>query len=91
MRAAEVAVDAGRMGVGPRAGAAHRDRARCRSPRSAARRRLPPTAAAPGSLAAVLDARRALLDAELALIQQQQAAAKAWAWLHFVVPATEGS
>jgi outer membrane protein TolC len=44
-----------------------------------------------GALAAVLDARRALLDAELAFIQQQQAAAKAWAWLNFVVPAMEGS
>jgi outer membrane protein TolC len=44
-----------------------------------------------GSLAAVLDARRALLDAELGLIQQQQAAAKAWAWLNFVIPATERS
>jgi outer membrane protein TolC len=44
-----------------------------------------------GALAAVLDARRALLDAELSLIQQQQAAAKAWAWLNFVVPAMERS
>ncbi len=44
-----------------------------------------------GTLAAVLDARRALLDAELSLISQQQAAAKAWAWLNFVVPSTEGS
>jgi outer membrane protein TolC len=44
-----------------------------------------------GTLAAVLDARRALLDAELSLIQQQQAAAKAWAWLNFVVSPTEGS
>jgi len=44
-----------------------------------------------GTLAAVLEARRALLDAELALIQQQQAAAKAWAWLNFVVSASEGS
>ncbi len=42
-----------------------------------------------GSLAVVLDARRALLDAELSLIQQQQAAAKAWAWLNFIVTATE--
>jgi outer membrane protein TolC len=44
-----------------------------------------------GPLAAVLDARRAELDARLALIAQQQAAAKAWAWLNFVIPATEGS
>lgn len=44
-----------------------------------------------GTLAAVLDARRALLDAELGLISQQQAAAKAWAWLNFVVSSTEGS
>jgi outer membrane protein TolC len=44
-----------------------------------------------GPLSAVLDARRALLDAELALINQQQATAKAWAWLNFVLPAAEGS
>ena len=44
-----------------------------------------------GTLAAVLDARRAELDARLALIQQEQAAAKAWAWLIFVLPATEQS
>ena len=44
-----------------------------------------------GPLAAVLDARRAELDARLALIAQQQAAAKAWAWLRFVLPATEKS
>ncbi len=44
-----------------------------------------------GPLSAVLDARRALLDAELSLIAQQQAAAKAWAWLNFVVPNSEGS
>lgn len=43
-----------------------------------------------GPLSAVLEARRALLDAELALLQQQQAAARAWAWLNFVVSA-EGS
>src|SRR5512144_1733682 len=44
-----------------------------------------------GTLAAVLEARRAELDARLMLIQQQQAAAKAWAWLTFVVPALEKS
>lgn len=44
-----------------------------------------------GTLAAVLDARRAQLDAELALITLQQAAAKAWAWLNFVTPVSEGS
>ena len=44
-----------------------------------------------GPLSAVLDARRAQLDTELALIAQQQAAARAWAWLNFVVPAGEGS
>ena len=43
-----------------------------------------------GPLSGILDARRALLDAELALIAQQQAAAKAWAWLNFVGPVTEG-
>ncbi len=42
-----------------------------------------------GALAAVLDARRAELDAELALVNQQLALAKAWAFLNFVVP--EGS
>ncbi len=44
-----------------------------------------------GPLSAVLDARRAELDAELALITQRQAAAKAWTWLNFVTPAVEGS
>ena len=44
-----------------------------------------------GPLAAVLEARRAELDARLALIQQEQAAAKAWAWLQFVLPVTEKS
>jgi outer membrane protein TolC len=44
-----------------------------------------------GSLADVLDARRAELEARVALLQQQQAAARAWAWLRFVFPATEGS
>jgi outer membrane protein TolC len=42
-----------------------------------------------GSLAAVLEARRAELDANLSLISQEQALAKAWAYLNFVVP--EGS
>ncbi len=44
-----------------------------------------------GGLAAVLDARRSELDARLSLIQQEQAAAKAWAWLQFVLPITERS
>ncbi len=44
-----------------------------------------------GPLSAVLDARRAELDAELALINQDQAVAKAWAFLNFVVPGTEAS
>ncbi len=44
-----------------------------------------------GNLAAVLEARRALLDARLALLQQEQAAARAWAWLNFVLPVTEAS
>ncbi len=44
-----------------------------------------------GTLASVLDARRAELDVRLALIQQEQAAAKAWAWLQFVLPVTEKS
>jgi outer membrane protein TolC len=42
-----------------------------------------------GALADVLDARRAELDARLALIQQEQAAAKAWAWLRFALPDSE--
>jgi len=44
-----------------------------------------------GPLAAVLDARRAELDVRLALIAQEQAAAKAWAWLQFILPVTEKS
>ena len=44
-----------------------------------------------GTLAAVLDARRTELDVRLALLQQEQAAAKAWAWLNFVLPVTEAS
>ncbi len=39
-----------------------------------------------GMLAAVLEARRAELDVQLALVQQEQAAARAWAWLNFVLP-----
>jgi len=44
-----------------------------------------------GPLAAVLDARRGELDVRLAVIQQEQAAAKAWAWLQFVIPIAEKS
>lgn len=44
-----------------------------------------------GTLDAVLEARRTELEARLALIQQEQAAAKAWAWLAFVFPVTEKS
>jgi outer membrane protein TolC len=44
-----------------------------------------------GALAPVLEARRSELDARLALLQQEQAAAKAWAWLQFVLPMKEGS
>jgi outer membrane protein TolC len=44
-----------------------------------------------GTLTAVLDARRAELETRLALIQQEQAAARAWAWLQFVLPVTENS
>ena len=44
-----------------------------------------------GTLAAVLEARRAELDARLALLQQEQAAARAWAWLNFVLPVSEAS
>ena len=42
-----------------------------------------------GSLGAALEARRAELDARLSLVQMEQAAAKAWAWLAFVYPVTE--
>ena len=38
-----------------------------------------------------LDARRAELDVRLTLIQQEQTAAKAWAWLQFVLPVAEKS
>ena len=44
-----------------------------------------------GALSPVLEARRSELDARLALLQQEQAAAKAWAWLQFVRPMKEGS
>jgi outer membrane protein TolC len=44
-----------------------------------------------GMLVAVLEARRAELEAGLALIAQEQAAAKAWAWLQFVFPTMEKS
>jgi outer membrane protein TolC len=44
-----------------------------------------------GTLGAVLDARRAELDVRLSLVRQEQAAARAWAWLNFVLPATEKS
>ena len=44
-----------------------------------------------GALAPVLEARRSALEARLALLQQEQAAAKAWAWLQFVRPMKEGS
>jgi len=44
-----------------------------------------------GALSPVLEARRSELDARLALLQQEQAAAKAWVWLRFVRPTREGS
>ena len=44
-----------------------------------------------GALSPVLEARRSELDARLALLQQEQAAAKAWAWLQFVRPMKEGT
>ena len=44
-----------------------------------------------GTLAAVLDARRFELDVRLNLIQQEQLAAKAWAWLRFAHPDMEKS
>jgi len=42
-----------------------------------------------GPLANVLDARRAELDLRLSLLQQEQAAAKAWAWLSFITMTPE--
>jgi outer membrane protein TolC len=44
-----------------------------------------------GTLAAVLEARRSELAAQLALIAQEQAAGIAWAWLAFVLPVAEKS
>jgi outer membrane protein TolC len=38
-----------------------------------------------GPLSAVLDARRARLDARIAILNMELAAAKAWAWLANVV------
>jgi outer membrane protein TolC len=43
--------------------------------------------ASTGSLGAVLDARRADLDARIALANMELAAAKAWAWLANVIVA----
>ena len=42
-----------------------------------------------GTLTAVLEARRAELDITLALLQMEQAAAKAWAYLTYVLPVAE--
>jgi outer membrane protein TolC len=39
-----------------------------------------------GTLASVLEARRNDLDARLSLVQQELAAARAWAWLEYVFP-----
>jgi outer membrane protein TolC len=44
-----------------------------------------------GALSAVLDARRFELDTRLTLISQEQAAARAWAWLRFAFPVMEKS
>ena len=91
MRAAEVDGDARRMGSGTRS---RPQRIRDDMLPLAAQRREAALAAyrgGTGTLAAVLDARRAELDARLALLQQEQAAAKAWAWLNFVLPVTEAS
>jgi outer membrane protein TolC len=44
-----------------------------------------------GPITAVLEARRMELDARLSLVQMEQMAAKAWAWLAFVYPITEPS
>ncbi len=43
--------------------------------------------AGPGALSAVLDARRAQLDARIAILNMELAAAKAWAWLSNVIVA----
>jgi outer membrane protein TolC len=42
-----------------------------------------------GTLTAVLEARRAELDTTLSLLQMEQAAAKAWAYLTYVLPVAE--
>ncbi len=44
-----------------------------------------------GTLAALLEARRGELAAQLALISQEQAAGKAWAWLAFAFPVADKS
>jgi outer membrane protein TolC len=44
-----------------------------------------------GPLATVLAARRSVLAAQLALIAQEQAAGKAWAWLAYVFPVADKS
>ena len=63
----------------------------CRSPLQRRDAALAAYRGATGPLAAVLDARRGELDVRLNLIQQEQAAAKAWAWLRFALPVTEKS
>jgi outer membrane protein TolC len=42
-----------------------------------------------GTLTAVLEARRAELEITLSLLQMEQAAAKAWAYLTYVLPVAE--
>jgi outer membrane protein TolC len=42
-----------------------------------------------GTLTAVLEARRAELETTLSLLQMEQAAAKAWAYLTYVLPVAE--
>jgi len=44
-----------------------------------------------GSLAAVLDARRAAIESQLAQLEQEKAAAKSWVQLQFTVPGEEQS
>jgi len=44
-----------------------------------------------GSLAAVIDARWAAIESQLARLEQEKAAAKSWVQLEFIVPGEEQS
>ena len=63
----------------------------CRSRRSGARRRWPPIAAAPARSPRFSTRAAPSSMPSSPSLQQEQAAAKAWAWLNFVFPVTEKS